>query len=411
VKLMDLFKKILFSCAAIVLCLVCIAVLGEIVFRFLKGAPAESSLHKITQKCDQTLFEPGIVLESKSDMEGEFEYSAHINTFGYRGKDFSKEKTPGTIRILAMGDSFTFGVGAQDDQTVPFLIEKDLTAQGLAVEVINAGIGHASTIRHWDNLQKIHLQYKPDVVILFFDMTDVWDDWHWERHAVWKDGKIERFDLDFMNGKRSLWMTLAHNSAFCKYLQNKVVRTVEKLRLLGLKNYLKVKSEGGRAKAYIANHPEEFSNEVLTEFDGLLFMRGRKYQDLILPHWARSMKYLNKIKELLDQQGIAFVLATYPHGIYVGPDQWNKGREAWGFKADTLYTDLYPFELMAQYGKEAGVIFIDPLAAFLQAPPQKYFYDWDGHMTPAANRIVADAVSSNPQLLDLLKEKTYAAKQ
>ena len=75
--------------------------------------------------------------------------------------------------------------------------------------------------------------------MLFFDMTDLWDDWHWEKHAVWNKEKtqIERFDLDYYFGKRRWWPSLVHRSALCKYIQDKVVRPLKKLKLLGADMY------------------------------------------------------------------------------------------------------------------------------------------------------------------------------
>jgi hypothetical protein len=40
---------------------------------------------------------------------------------------------------MFLGDSFTYGVGVNDDQTFCYLVEKQLLAMGLKVEVINAG--------------------------------------------------------------------------------------------------------------------------------------------------------------------------------------------------------------------------------------------------------------------------------
>ncbi len=58
--------------------------------------------------------------------------------------------------------------GPKQDETFAALMEARYAQEGVPVQVINAGVGHASTVRHWDNLQKIHLRYKPDVVFLFF---------------------------------------------------------------------------------------------------------------------------------------------------------------------------------------------------------------------------------------------------
>jgi len=401
-----MLKKLVFSVVAVVFFFVIFCIVGEIVFRVIKGAP-DNPLAQITQNEDNQrfLFEPGKVMTSRSSAEGEFEYTAHVNSHGYRGKEFSAEKPEGVTRIMAVGDSFTFGVGAPDDETFAALLEQGLRKKGFSVEVINAGIGHASTIRHWDNLQKIHLRYQPDMVILFFDMTDVWDDWYWEQHAIWdkQTGKIKRFDLDYSWGTRNWWPTLVHKSALCKYLENKIVRTFKKLRLLGLGRYLKAAASGERAKSVIIHSIGEFSDDVVIEYDALLLMRGRERKDLIDEHWTRTARYLKKIHDMLSRQGISFVVVMYPHGIYAGPDQWGEGRAAWGFEQGKQYKDYYPFEIMERFARQEKIPFINTLTGFLVAAEDMYFFNWDGHMTPKGNHIVVDQILSDNTFLNLLQ--------
>lgn len=398
-----MFKNMIFSIILFFLAVVIVVAGAEIILRILKGVP-DSPLALITQdeKNQHYLFTPNSEFTSESSIEGEFEYVAHINSHGYRGKEFNEKKPAGMIRIMAIGDSFTFGVGSTDDETFAALIEKGIIDKGVRVEVINAGVGHASTVRHWDNLQKIHLQYKPDMVVLFFDMTDLSDDWRWDRHAVWsEDGTIEKFDLDFYYGKRKTWLTLVHKSALCKYLQNKVVRPFKKLQMLGVKRYWIAKREGKRAKAVIINSLGEFSDDVVMEYDGLAMMRGRERKSLIDKHWLRTTKYLTMIRDLLAEQDIPFAIVMYPHGLYVGEDQWNEGRKAWGFEQNKKYADYYPFELMKDFTGREGILFINTLPGFLSAPKEQYFYNWDGHMTPAGNKIVAQQILTHEKFLEL----------
>lgn len=393
-----MLKKIFFYFLTVVLSLFVFLVFAEIIFRLVRGAPA--SLEDITQKQSNYLFAPNDVKHKKSTVEGEFEFTAHINSFGYRGKNFSFEKQPGVVRIFAVGDSFVYGVGANDEDTIPYLIERQLQSSNLAVEVINAGVGHASPVQHLVNIRDMHLKYKPDLVLFFLDLTDLWDDWHYERIAVHdQNGNITGFNPAYRNGKRDWWITACYYSAFAKYMNDKVVRTFKKISLLGWKTYFKAVLEGKRAKALIVNLDSQKVRESKIEYDGLLFLRGREEKELIDEHWQRTARYIKKIKVLLDEQNIPMVLVMYPHGIYVGKDQWHKGRATWGFKQDYLYTDYYPFELGEQFAKENNMGFINVLPTFTQNSSTKYFYDWDGHMTPAGNKVVAQTVASNNAFL------------
>ena len=217
----------------------------------------------------------------------------------------------------------------------------------MEAEVINAGAGHTSPITHYVNLRSIHMKYRPDVVLLLFDLTDLGDDWRQEQTAVYdKKGELIGFHPMYKNGKRDWWITCVHFSEFCKWINNKIVRSFKKIKLLGFKSYVKAIQEGKRAKAEIINSSEITSEEVQMEYDGLVMLRGREKKALIDKNWTRTAGYLTKIKTLLEAQGIPLMIVMYPHGIYVGKDQWNEGRRTWGFEQGKLYTDFYPFEFV-----------------------------------------------------------------
>lgn len=376
--------------------------LCEIGFRLFRKE--SNPLEAITQKQAERLFRPGQVFHKTSSIPGEFNYTATINCYGYRGKDFAMPKPKGVARIFAVGDSFTFGVGDNDEETIPADLEQQLKAQGLPVEVINAGIGQTSPVRHYVNIRDIHLRYEPDVVVLFFDLTDLWDDWKDEQRAIRSpDGEIQKFNPMFVNGKRDWWVTATFYSAFCRYLNNKPVRSFQKIKVLGFRKYFQAILEGKRAKAVIATSDEKRAQEATMEYDRLLFMRGREKEALIREHWPRTADYLTKIRDLLAARGIPLVIVMYPSGIFVDGEQWGSGRETWGFKRGWTAKDYLAFELMTEYTQKEGIPFINTLDAFLHAPRQKYFFDWDGHMTAAGNRIVANTVAASPVFEKTLK--------
>ena len=98
-----------------------------------------------------------------------------INAEGFRGEDFTIEKPPGTIRILTLGASSTFGYHDRDDETYPFLLERDLQATappGVAYEVINFAIPHATTENVLAMLVNEGLRLSPDVVTFYEGAND-----------------------------------------------------------------------------------------------------------------------------------------------------------------------------------------------------------------------------------------------
>lgn len=98
-----------------------------------------------------------------------------INAEGFRGDEFTIEKPPGTIRILTLGASSTFGYHDRDDETYPFLLERDLQASappGVTYEVINFAIPHATTENVLAMFANEGLRLSPDVVTFYEGAND-----------------------------------------------------------------------------------------------------------------------------------------------------------------------------------------------------------------------------------------------
>jgi hypothetical protein len=66
-------------------------------------------------------------------------WNFHLNSRGFNDVEFSTHKTPGTIRILGIGDSFAFGVVPYEYNYLT-LLEQYMKQSGHNVELINMGI-------------------------------------------------------------------------------------------------------------------------------------------------------------------------------------------------------------------------------------------------------------------------------
>jgi lysophospholipase L1-like esterase len=107
----------------------------------------------------------------RPDSQGHlFESEVVINSLGFRGKEFPREKG-NAYRIVALGESTTFGCTLnQDDKPWPELLESMINTRlrlTRRVEVINAGVP-ACTLK--DNVQRIPrdiLPLRPDLLISY----------------------------------------------------------------------------------------------------------------------------------------------------------------------------------------------------------------------------------------------------
>ena len=111
---------------------------------------------------------------------GEFREIFTHNSVGFRDVEHSITKPDGIFRILAIGDSFTYGAGAPFDQTWLFLLERHLNARPNnkpAVEIIKAGIGGYFPEAERLLLEHIGLAYEPDLVLVGFNPSDLFETW------------------------------------------------------------------------------------------------------------------------------------------------------------------------------------------------------------------------------------------
>jgi lysophospholipase L1-like esterase len=97
------------------------------------------------------------------------------NLFGFRSPYENVAPQPGTLRVLALGDSYTWGDGIpRDHDTWPAQLERLLRdSLRTQVEVINTGRRGWTTANEAELLRRFGWQWTPDLVVLQFTLNDV----------------------------------------------------------------------------------------------------------------------------------------------------------------------------------------------------------------------------------------------
>ena len=98
----------------------------------------------------------------------------HVNSQGLRGPEFSPTKPPGTFRIIAIGDSSTFGLAGED---CPYSrVLETLLRSGQrpgSYEVINAGIEGYDSENALRLLERKLVAYAPDLITVYIGWNDL----------------------------------------------------------------------------------------------------------------------------------------------------------------------------------------------------------------------------------------------
>lgn len=328
----------------------------------------------------------------------EFDVRIRTNRYGLRGPDPVLPKPAGVTRVLMLGDSYTFGFPVRDAETFAHLIEAGLRAEGSRLEVVNGGVSGYSPTLHYVSLRDQFLSFEPDLVVLWLDLGDVQEDHRFQKNLLYDEaGTILRCDPRYVHGRLDAWEWWRNHSAIAKYLDTKLIRTLGKIRTLGLWGYVQVKWRGERAKVAIARLKEAQEAADLGEHDRFLLVRDSATDAGLSTAWALTARYLHMIHALLEERQIPLVLGIYPYGMLVGPDQWAEGRVYWGFEKGRTYDDRRVREWLHRFATTEGLPLIDTFDSFrAAATTETLFYDWDGHFTPAGHRVLAEAALEDP---------------
>jgi lysophospholipase L1-like esterase len=137
----------------------------------------------VLPKSDVYWIDPVIGKRMRPGWSGsEFGAPVQVNSHGLRSPETTYEKPPGTYRILALGDSWTFGFRMTEENSFPRKLERMLNTRLAAreghprVEVINSGVVGYSTRQEATYFQVEGKRYSPDLVIVaFYPVNDAED--------------------------------------------------------------------------------------------------------------------------------------------------------------------------------------------------------------------------------------------
>jgi len=169
-RLQDLTGRLALVAASVLGCLA----LGEIVMRVV--SPLSPTPESTTRELKARLYgwapTPGQTLSFAEPDTGEA-ISTRANSQGWRDVEHALAKPEGGVRILFVGDSFTYG-SVPLDQVYTRRVEAKLHARGdRAVEVIAIGVGGWGPDQELEALRNEGIRYAPDIVVYQHCSNDV----------------------------------------------------------------------------------------------------------------------------------------------------------------------------------------------------------------------------------------------
>lgn len=288
---------------------------------------------------------------------GTNDYGVPLNSDGFKDVEFGP-KTPGVVRVAALGDSFAFGVVPYQSNYLTVL-EDEFARRGEEVEVLNLGIPNIGPDDYLDMLAREALPRDPDFVLVSFFVGN---------------------DYEESRPKPRRWFQYSHLATLVWYL-TKVRPNYEGI-------YARVDLE------YEDDAPT-FGKEKYLEIE-----RDRAYichvgDEKLAKHFPDALDYLTRMAALCRRRGVGFAVVLIPDQLQVDaalrreviatyfPD---RPASAWDWAR--------PNRLLAEALAERGVEVIDLYPVFAREGRERRLYKRrDSHWNIAGNHLAAEAIA------------------
>ena len=257
-------RNFLANLMLLALSVIILLILLEVFVRIFNIAPDYGATKGMYQKDDLLDY------SMTPDFKGRFtrqEFSADVstNSFGLRDVQYS-EKKPNDYRILALGDSFTWGAyGTELNQTFAKILEKKLNERHgkLNYQVINAGVPGYGTDQELAYLENKGSELKPDLVLLnFFVGNDFRDNMQSGEYAV-EDGILVSRKVQVSASEKIRGLLLVHSHAY---------RIIEKGAIILFNDFIqkyvknKVENENYESQLFMKPANDEMNREFKINF-------------------------------------------------------------------------------------------------------------------------------------------------
>jgi len=308
----------------------------------------------------------------------------HTNSQGFRDRERSFEKPDHVRRIVALGDSFTWGSGVTYDETFVTLVEQGLNSWDGTTEVINLGVPAWGPHEEFHLLTVYGIRFHPDLVMLnFFIGNDI------------QNKRGDDYDLpepvivagqSYYVHRNGNWLhdTMGPGSSFLYHNLNYLVKVGgsriraaseegllpgERLPLVSRRDYIRGIRE--RSDIYLIEHTPFFNH-----------------------HWDRTQKTLLAMRDFLAERGIPLLIVMMPDHVQFDPGLQREYFNA--TEASPQHFDFYkPQRLLLAWCKEHSVQCIDLWPAFTAAgDPAGLHFRNDIHWSASGHRLAADTILS-----------------
>ena len=324
----------------------------------------------------------------------EFKSHTDINSKGLRDVEHTYKKSNGVFRILGLGDSFTFGLGVEFNESCLSVLEKRLNAGNKSknYEIIKAGVPGYGTDNELAYLKTKGIKYDPNLIIMLYYLNDIYNNVgvsdrttmngylvmaKWNNQEMNPQQKILAY-LRIHSHSYNLFMRAQSNSRLHKYVHS-----------FG-------KTIGMASNSYRNASNINIYNISESEWDfaqSIIWLYYNNYPSSFDDGYNLTKKLLKNVGTISSEHDAETLIVIIPSKEQVYPNYWNKAVKQWDINPDD-YNLSKPSDILLEFGKENGIIVLDLLPEFrkhAEKGEQLYFHNND-HWNSNGHKLAAELV-------------------
>ena len=332
------------------------------------------------QKDAELRWRPRKSIYGRHDKAGSFSTTFRTNSEGFRDKEYELEKPKEICRIIAIGDSFTWGYGVNDHEIYTERLEEMLPK----TEVINLGVTAYSLQQEILYFKREGLKYAPDIVILGFCLNDIYQPHH---------GDLE---------KRATIVTPINRQIVLP-----VQSITSKSRVINFKQYLYRKSTLFRFvmerinsnKALVKTLVSLGIKGSLKGFEALdinLMPALRDYPESLEKSWKETRLELLQLKQLTTDLGIRLIIVVIPSVQTIQHKSFEHAIVYSIFDQEDFDLDK-PYRLLGNFAEKQSIEFVNPVNLFQKRTHEgsSLYLKRDMHFNAVGHDLLAQAIAEH----------------
>ena len=303
------------------------------------------------------------------------------NSHGFRDRERMFETTSHAPRIVALGDSFTYGAGVTYDEIFTTVLERRLQDTAPGLEVINLGVSG------WDPSEEFHLlkiygsRFHPDAVMMnFFIGNDIM-----RRRGAFLEEPMVVAGQSYYVHTVGNWVhdTFGPDRWYLYHNLNYLFKMSSHRFRLPEDGETRNENETGFFK------PFRTREAYLKDIDERSEIYLKEDTPLFDYHWNRTLATLNAMRLFLETRKVPLILVLLPAQEQLDRDLQRDLMNSLGTRPDQ-YDFEKPQRLLRAWGEQHHIMVVDLFPAFRrEADPSAFYFENDIHWTKAGHALAA----------------------